>query len=79
MGTLLIVLGATIDRRVRFAFAAFGDLAAVLVALLVGISVMFWGSCGIHARGDPGGRDRHGPSLIARSTRIATPRDANLG
>jgi hypothetical protein len=43
MGTLLIVLGATIIAGFGSAFAALGDLAPFSVALLVGISVMFWG------------------------------------
>ena len=43
IGTLLIVLGATIIAGFGSAFAALGDLAPFSVALLVGISVMFWG------------------------------------
>jgi hypothetical protein len=43
MGTLLIVLGATIIAGFGSAFAALGDLAPFSVALLVGIAVMFWG------------------------------------
>jgi hypothetical protein len=43
MGTLLIVLGATIIAGFGSAFAALGDLAPFSVALLLGISVMFWG------------------------------------
>ena len=43
MGTLLIVLGATIIAGFGSAFAALGDLAPFSVSLLVGISVMFWG------------------------------------
>jgi hypothetical protein len=43
MGTLLIVLGATVIAGFGSAFAALGDLAPFSIALLVGISVMFWG------------------------------------
>ncbi len=43
IGTLLIVVGATIIAGFGSAFAALGDLAPFSVALLVGISVMFWG------------------------------------
>ena len=43
MGTLLIVLGATIIAGFGSAFAATGKLAPFSASLLVGISVMFWG------------------------------------
>jgi hypothetical protein len=43
MGTLLIVLGATVIAGFGSAFAATGQLAPFSVSLLVGISVMFWG------------------------------------
>jgi uncharacterized membrane protein (UPF0136 family) len=43
MGTLLIVLGATVIAGFGSAFAAAGELAPFALSLLVGISVMFWG------------------------------------
>src|SRR3990170_1563389 len=42
-GTLLIVLGATVIAGFGSFFAALGELLPFSVALLVGISVMFWG------------------------------------
>lgn len=42
-GTLLIALGATVIAGFGSAFAALGQLLLFSVALLVGISVMFWG------------------------------------
>ena len=43
MGTLLIVLGATIIAGFGSAFAAAGELAPFSISLLIGIAVMFWG------------------------------------
>jgi hypothetical protein len=43
MGTLLIVLGATIIAGFGSAFAATGRLAPFSISLLIGITVMFWG------------------------------------
>ena len=43
VGTLLIVLGATVIAAAGSAFAAAGDLPAFSAALLAGITVMFWG------------------------------------
>jgi uncharacterized membrane protein (UPF0136 family) len=43
MGTLLIVLGATVIAGFGSAFAAAGNLAPFSVSLLIGIAVMFWG------------------------------------
>ena len=43
MGTLFIVLGATVIAGFGSAFAAAGQLAPFSVSLLVGIAVMFWG------------------------------------
>jgi uncharacterized membrane protein (UPF0136 family) len=43
MGTLLIVLGATVIAGFGSAFAAAGELAPFSLSLLFGISVMFWG------------------------------------
>ena len=43
VGTLLIVLGATVTAVAGSAFAAEGNLPAFSVALLAGITVMFWG------------------------------------
>jgi hypothetical protein len=43
VGTLLIVLGATVTAVAGSAFAAAGELAAFSAALLAGIVVMFWG------------------------------------
>ena len=43
MGTLLIVLGATVIAGFGSAFAATGKLAPFSVSLLIGIAVMFWG------------------------------------
>lgn len=43
MGTLLIVLGATVIAGFGSAFAAAGQLAPFSVSLLIGIAVMFWG------------------------------------
>lgn len=43
MGTLMIVLGATIIAGFGSAFAAAGNLAPFSVSLLIGIAVMFWG------------------------------------
>lgn len=42
-GTLLIALGATVIAGFGSAFAAFGRLAPFSIALLVGISIMYWG------------------------------------
>jgi hypothetical protein len=42
-GTVLIALGATVIAGFGSAFAALGELLPFSVALLVGISVMFWG------------------------------------
>jgi hypothetical protein len=42
-GTLLIALGATVIAGFGSAFAALGELFLFSIALLVGISVMFWG------------------------------------
>ncbi len=43
VGTLLIVLGATIIAGFGSAFAAAGQLAPFSLSLLIGIAVMFWG------------------------------------
>jgi hypothetical protein len=43
LGTLLIVLGATVIAGFGSAFAASGQLAPFSVSLLIGIAVMFWG------------------------------------
>jgi hypothetical protein len=43
-GTLLIALGATVVAGIGSASAALGELLWFSVALLAGISVMFWGS-----------------------------------
>jgi hypothetical protein len=43
VGTLVIALGATIIAGFGSAFAALGRLAPFSIALLAGISVMFWG------------------------------------
>jgi hypothetical protein len=43
VGTLLIVLGASVTAIAGSAFAATGNLPAFSVALLAGITVMFWG------------------------------------
>jgi uncharacterized membrane protein (UPF0136 family) len=43
MGTLMIVLGATIIAGFGSAFAAAGNLAPFSVSLLIGIALMFWG------------------------------------
>jgi hypothetical protein len=40
---VLIALGATVIAGFGSAFAALGELLPFSVALLVGISVMFWG------------------------------------
>ncbi len=67
VGTLLIVLGATIIAGFGSAFAALGDLAPFSVTLLAGISVMFWGflraSTPVSA---PAARTAVGRSLTAR-------------
>jgi hypothetical protein len=42
-GTLLIAIGATVIAGFGSAFAALGELLWFSVALLVGISIMFWG------------------------------------
>lgn len=42
-GTLLIALGATVIAGFGSAFAALGWLAPFSIALLVGISIMYWG------------------------------------
>jgi len=42
-GTLLIALGATLIAGFGSAFAALGELVPFALALLAGISVMFWG------------------------------------
>jgi hypothetical protein len=43
VGTLLVVVGATVTAVAGSAFAATGNLPAFSVALLTGIVVMFWG------------------------------------
>jgi len=43
VGTLLIALGATVIAGFGSAFAALGELLWFSVALLAGVSVMFWG------------------------------------
>lgn len=43
VGTLLVVLGATVIAALGSAFAAAGVLAAFSAALLAGIATMFWG------------------------------------
>ena len=42
-GTLLVAIGATLIAGFGSAFAALGELAPFALALLAGISVMFWG------------------------------------
>lgn len=51
VGTLLIVLGATITAVGGSTFAALGELAAFSVMLLAGIAVMFWGFLRASRRG----------------------------
>jgi hypothetical protein len=43
VGTLLIVVGATVIAGFGSAFSALGNLPFFSIALLVGISIMFWG------------------------------------
>lgn len=57
-GTLLIAIGATVIAGFGSAFAALGELLWFSIALLVGVSVMFWGfrraSRPARARPEPG-------------------------
>ena len=68
IGTLLIVLGATIIAGFGSAFAALGDLAPFSVALLVGhLGDVLGVPASVHAGVGPRGRAGHGHALIARS------------
>jgi hypothetical protein len=62
-GTLLIALGATLIAGFGSAFAALGMLAPFAIALLAGVSVMFWGF--LLAAG-PGSARRRMPEDLAR-------------
>jgi hypothetical protein len=66
VGTILIALGATVIAAFGSAFAAIGQLVPFSIALLGGVSVMFWGFLRASRTSSPRERSSAGAQAVRR-------------